>query len=214
MINGVAQPVLAKVADDKERQLRIFRKMMRFTAFVTFPVMFGLSLIAPELITIAITDKWLESAFILQILCFAGAFIPITNLCSNLIVCKGKSDIYMWNTIVLGMLQLTVMYLIHPYGIYPMIITYTSINVFWLLIWHHFVRQEIRYKFIHLLMDILPFAAIAGGIMVITHYLTLFIQNLYLLLAGKILLAGLLYIVTLWLSGAKTFKESLDYLKK
>ncbi len=33
MINGVAQPVLTKVSDDLERQKRVFRKMLRFTAF-------------------------------------------------------------------------------------------------------------------------------------------------------------------------------------
>ena len=62
MVNGVAQPVLAQVSDDKERQSRVFRKMLRFTAFISFPAMFGLSLVAPELITIAITDKWAASA--------------------------------------------------------------------------------------------------------------------------------------------------------
>ena len=93
MINGVAQPVLVQVANEKERQLRVFRKMMRFTAFISFPAMFGLSLIAPELITIAITDKWMESARILQLLCISGAFIPITALCSNLVISKGKSKL-------------------------------------------------------------------------------------------------------------------------
>ena len=34
MITGVAQPVLAQVTDDKERQLRVFLQMMRFTCFV------------------------------------------------------------------------------------------------------------------------------------------------------------------------------------
>ena len=42
MVNGVAQPVLAQVSDDKERQSRVFRKMLRFTAFISFPAMFGL----------------------------------------------------------------------------------------------------------------------------------------------------------------------------
>ena len=41
MINGVAQPVLTKVSDDLERQKRVFRKMLRFTAFVSFPAMLG-----------------------------------------------------------------------------------------------------------------------------------------------------------------------------
>ena len=56
MVNAVAQPVLAKVVDDNERQLRVFRKMLRFTAFVAFPLMFGLSLVSKELITIVITE--------------------------------------------------------------------------------------------------------------------------------------------------------------
>ena len=214
MIYGVAQPVLAKVSDDKERQLRVFRKMMRFTAFVAFPAMFGLSLIAPELITIAITDKWIESAHILQLLCISGAFIPITGLCSNLVISKGKSNIYMWNAIVLGLLQLLVMYLIHPYGIQTMIITYVCINISWLLVWHYFVWKEIRYRFIHLLMDIVPFLAIAGGVMIATHFLTLNINNIHLLFVSKIAIAGLLYILIMWMSGAKTFKESIQYLKK
>ena len=214
MINGVAQPVLAQVREDKERQLRVFRKMMRFTAFVSFPAMLGLSLIAPELITIAITDKWIESALILQLLCISGAFIPITNLCSNLVISKGKSNIYMWNAIILGLLQLMVMYFIHPYGIQTMIITYVSINISWLLVWHYFIRKEIHYRYTHLLKDILPFFCIAGCVMISTYYLTLHIEDIYLLFCSKIIIAASLYLAIMWLSGANTFKESIQYLRK
>ena len=214
MIHGVAQPVLTQVAEDRERQLRVFRKMMRFTAFVSFPAMFGLSLIAPELITIAITDKWMESAYILQLLCISGAFIPINSLCYNLIISKGKSNVYMWNTILLGLIQLWVMYLIHPYGIRTMIITYISINICWLMIWYYFVWKEIRYRFIHLLKDIFPFLFIAGCIMIVTHCITLPIENIYCLFVSKILIAALLYVATMWLSNAETFKESVRYIRK
>ena len=214
MINGVAQPVLTQVTNDKERQLRVFRKMMRFTAFVAFPAMFGLSLIAPELITIAITDKWIESALILQLLCISGAFIPITTLCSNLVISKGKSNIYMWNAISLGLLQLLVMYLIHPYGIQTMIVTYVCINISWLIVWRYFVWKEIGYRFIHLLKDILPFLFIAAGVMFITSYLTNRIENIYLLFVSKILIAALLYILIMWISGAQTLKESIHYIRK
>jgi O-antigen/teichoic acid export membrane protein len=214
MIHGVAQPVFTQITDDKERQLRVFRKMMRFTAFVSFPAMFGLSLIASELITIAITDKWIESAQILSLLCISGAFIPITNLCSNLVISKGKSNIYMWNAIALGLLQLLVMCLIHSYGIHTMVTTYVCINICWFMVWHHFVHKEIRYKFIHLLMDILPFLFISAGVMIATHYLTSSIIDIYLRFICKIVTAGILYILMMWISGAQTFKESLQYLKK
>ena len=42
MIQGVAQPVLVEVADDKERQKKVFRKMLRFGAFISFPVSYCL----------------------------------------------------------------------------------------------------------------------------------------------------------------------------
>lgn len=45
-VNNVAQPVLAEVRDDKERTLRVLRKMMRFASFVSFPAMFGLALVS------------------------------------------------------------------------------------------------------------------------------------------------------------------------
>lgn len=213
MVNSVAQPVLSGLSDDRERQQRVFRKMLRFTAFVSFPAMLGLSLIAPELITIAITDKWMASASILQILCIGGAFIPLTNLYSNLVISKGKSNIYMWSTISLGIVQLGSMLLLYPYGIHTMIIIYVAINIGWLLVWHYFVWREIRFSLFHALKDVLPFAGIAAGVMIVTYYLTLGLTNLYLLITGKIIIAFILYTVILWLSRSVTFRESLHYIR-
>ena len=213
MVNGVAQPVLAQVSDDKERQSRVFRKMLRFTAFISFPAMFGLSLVAPELITIAITDKWAASAEILRLLCISGAFIPIITLYSNLLISKGKSNVYMWNTICLGMTQLLVMLLLYPYGIHTMVLVYVLINIVWLLVWHYFVWREIRLRLFQELKDIMPFAIISGGIMIATYYITLFMQNIYLLFVSKVIIASSLYMIIMWCSGSITFKESIQYVR-
>ena len=214
MITGVAQPVLAQVAGDNERQLRVFRKMMRFTCFVSFPAMFGLSLVAPELITIAITDKWIESARMLQILCISGAFIPIVNLCGNLLISKGKSDIFMWNTISLVIIQLGIALVLYPYGIYTLISVYAGINIAWLLVWHHFVSKEIGYSLFSLMKDLLPYLFIAGGVMAITWFCTANSTHIYMRFVAKIGMAASLYILIMWLSGSVTFKESVHYLLK
>ena len=214
MVSSVAQPVLAQVADDKERQLRVFRRMMRFTCFISFPAMLGLSFVAPELITIAITDKWAESAKMLQLLCIGGAFIPVINLCSNLLISKGKSNIYMWNTISLVILQLLVLFLCYPYGIHTMIVIYITINICWLLVWHHFVQKEICYSLKSLIKDVSPYLLIALGAIVATYFCLADCTNIYLRFVGKIGMVALLYPLTMWASGSKTFKESLDYLLK
>lgn len=214
MVNGVAQPVFAQVGDERERQLRVFRKMLRFTAFVSFPAMLGLSLISPQFIVIAVTDKWLPSAGMLQLLCVGGAFIPITLLYSNLIVSKGKSNIFMWNTVTLGIFQLAAMLLLHTYGIRTMILAYVAINISWLLVWHYFVWREIGLTLFQAMKDILSFAVIAAGVMICTYYITLNITNIYLLLTAKILIAAVLYIGIMWGSRSVTFKESIQYLTK
>lgn len=214
MINGVAQPVLSQVSDEKERQLRVFRRMMRFTCFISFPAMLGLSLVAPELITIAITEKWIASAKILQILCIGGAFIPIINLCSNLLISKGKSNIYMWNTIVLVLVQLIIALALYPYGIHILIKVYTAINIIWLLVWHHFVRIEINYRLLDLMKDMLPYLFIAITTMTITYLCTAECTHIYMRFIAKIGLASSLYILVMWLSGSAIFKESISYILK
>jgi O-antigen/teichoic acid export membrane protein len=213
MLNGIAQPVLAQVSNDKDRQLRIFRKMVQFSAFVSFPAMFGLSLIAPELISITITNKWLPSVHILQLLCIGGAFIPIINLYSNLIISKGKSNIYMWNTIILGFIQLIIVTLIHSHGLYTMIISYLCINITWILIWHYFIYKEITYKLSSLMYDIMPFLCTAIISTVASYYMTNTISNIYLLFICKIVITCILYISIIWLSGSQTFKECISYIK-
>ena len=97
----VAQPVFSDLQDDRQRQLRVLRKMIRFAAFVSFPLMFGLSLVAEEFIVVTITEKWLGSAMLLRVLCIAAAFGPLSTVLSQYIVSRGRSGIYLGCTSVL-----------------------------------------------------------------------------------------------------------------
>ncbi len=212
MMNGVAQPILSQVSEDPQKQLQVFRKMLRFTAFVSFPAMLGCSFIAPELIEMTITDKWSGSVDILQILCIGGSFIPIAALYSNLIISKGKSNVHMWNTICQGIVQVLVVFILYPYGINTMISAYVTINISWLLIWHFFVWQQIQLSLWQTLKDILPYAIIASTCIVITFFITQNITNIYLLCISKIILTAILYIIFMWISNSATFKECISYL--
>ena len=214
MVGSVAQPLFAQIADDNERQLRVFRKMLRFTSFISFPAMLGLSLVAPELITIAITEKWLPSARILQLLAISGAFLPIITLYSNLLISKGRSDIYLGCTVALGILQLAAMLVTYPYGLTVMVSLFVIIQILWLLVWHHFVRREIKLSYFAALKDITPFALIATFAMALSYFFTYNIENIYLLFGAKILIAATVYTLILWASKAVTFRECLSYLLK
>lgn len=229
MVQGVAQPTFVEVGDDLERLRRAFSKMLRFTSFVTFPVMFGLSLVAPEFIVVLIKEKWLSSAHLMQLLCVGGAFLPIATLYFNLIISRGKSNVYMWNIIVQGCTILCAILMVHAlhignldfslftlhFFLHPidvMVLAYVIIVILWTAIWHHFLYREIRYPFLQALRDMLPFLLVAAVTMLVTYFATRWIEHLLLLLVCRILLAAILYLGSLWFLGAKTLREALGYL--
>ena len=214
MINGVTQPVLASVANDPQRQAAVFHKMLRFTAFISFPAMFGLSLISREFILMAITDKWLASARIMQLLCIWGAFIPINNLFSLLLVSRGRSSIFMFNSIALSVLQLITACISYPYGITTMIYLFVAINILWLFVWYCFARREIPLTLFSILKDIAPYFLLAASLTIAAHYITSGITNLYLSLTIKVFFVASLYALVLWKMQSVIFKECIQFIKK
>lgn len=214
MLYGIAQPIFAKTYDDRQRQKHIFRKLLRFTAFVSFPSMLGLALVAREFIVILLGAKWLESALLLQLLCVMGAFCPINNLFSNLIIGRGHSSIYMWCNIGLCVAQLLAVCLSSGYGIEWMITVYVLINIGWFFVWHFFARREIDLRLTEALLDITPYLTITLVLVVATYLLTSNIESLYLCFALKVLFVATGYCLTLWLLRSTTFKEFVQFFIK
>ena len=214
MVNAVGQPALAKVADDRDRQLRVFRKMLRFTAFVSFPALLGLSLVSPELITIVITDKWIESAHMLRILAIWGAFMPLQSMLTNLLVSRGRTRTFMWCTIVQGVLMLGILLGIRSYGIIYMLISYCIFNTVWLFVWHHFVRKEIGITLYMFLRDIVPYMILASSVMAVTYMATLSIEGSLALLASRIAIAAALYITASYILRSGELREIINFILK
>lgn len=141
MINSVAQPVLAEVANDRKRQQRIFRKLMIFTIAVSFPLMLGIGLMAEELVNLFLTDKWTGTIPLLRLLCISGAFVPITNLYQQLLISRGRSDLYMWGVIIEGILILICLLLASPYGVENMLKTYVCLYISYVGVWYGLVQK-------------------------------------------------------------------------
>ncbi|MCR4853592.1 MAG: lipopolysaccharide biosynthesis protein [Prevotella sp.] len=213
MVQTVAQPVFVDLQDDRERQLRALRKLMRFAAFVSFPLLLGFSLVAKEFIVLTITEKWLVSAGYLQVLCVAGAFMPLSLILSNLIISRGRSDIYMWSTLALGVCQIALMLALVHQGVSTMVVAFTVLNVVWFFVWHFFARRMTGYGLLSLLKDIVPFLLIAAVTMVVTHFLTAGITVLWVRLLVRIVVAAVIYLGTLKLAHAKILDEALSYLR-
>lgn len=214
MVAQVAQPVLVSLNGEEGRQKDVFRKMMRFTAFITFPLLFGFGLVAKEFIVTAIGEKWLASAQLIQILCLSGATMPLSTLFSNMIISKGRSGTFFWCTFTLGLVQIATMVLIWPMGIRTMVIAYTLLNTSWLLVWLFFVRRLIGYGYWMFFCDVMPFALAAAGVMGVAYVATMPLSNMIALLITRFIIAVVLYYVVMKLARVKILAECERFVKR
>ena len=212
MVKQVDQPVLSGLADDAARQLRVLRKMVRFTAFIAFPALLGFGLVAHEFIVLAITAKWAASAQFLQLLCLAGALMPLNTLLSDAIVAKGRSDIFMWSTLAYAVLQVGLMIGLYPYGIRTMVVAYVVLTAGWFFVWHFFVRRLTGYALPMVLRDTVPFALAAAAVMAAVHFLTRSLEPLWLLLLVRVVLAAVLYYLVMRIARVKILDDCTRFL--
>lgn len=213
MINSVGQPVLRQTLGQPERIVRVFRKLLRFTAFLSFPAMLGLGLVARELIVIAVTDKWLPAVAVMQILCIGGAFMPITVLYGNLFNSLGRPGIYMWNTIAVGVLQVAALCVTYRWGLSTMLMVYVGLNVGWLFVWQWFARRQTGLAFRQALADVLPYLVAAAAVVAVAGWAASAIASVWLSLAVKISVAAALYVLIMWVSGSVVFREAWRYVR-
>lgn len=212
MLTGVAQPVMAQVRDNRERSRQVFRKMLRFVSFVSFPCMFGIGLISREFLLIFTGPKWEESAYLLSLLSIYGAVFPLLTLYGQMVISQGRSNINMYSTMALSSLILLGLVLLHSYGLYVMVFYFIGINVTWLFVWQYFAYRLIGLRLWEALSDVLPFLLLSAACMALTWWITRPIESLWLLLVAKVVLAAVFYVTAIWISGARIMRESVDYL--
>lgn len=214
MVNQVAQPVLVDLQNEGERQLNAFRKMMRFAAFLSFPLLLGFGLVAKEFIVLTVGPKWIVSVGYVQILCFAGATMPLITLLSNMVISKGKSNLYLYCTFGLGIVQIASMLLLWPYGIKNMVIAYTLINILWVFVWLFFVNRLTGYGLWFFIKDTTPFALAAFAVMTATYFTTASIHTLWLLLICRIAMAMFLYYAVMRMARVQILAECQQFIIK
>lgn len=213
-IQQVAQPVMAEVTDDDDRERRVFRKMLRFTAFLSFPAMLGLALVAHEFITLTVGPHWEACVPLLQILALGGAFMPIYTMYQNLVISKGRSDIYLWCNAIQIILQIVLILCFAAKGITIMVSVYTLFNIAYLSVWHWQTTRIMPLPLLDVIKDVMPFLLSAVIVMAVTWFVTKSITSPICLLISRVIIAACLYIAIMKLAGAKILEECLKFIRK
>ena len=212
-VGQIAQPVMVSVKEEPGREKQVFRKMMRFTAFLSFPAMFGLALVANEFILLTIGPKWTGSVILLQMLCVGGAFVPFYTLYQNLAISRGRSDIYMWCNVGQIALQILIIVVLHSFGINVMVAAYSLFLILWLAVWQYIAYRMVGVTVMETLKDLGPFCLAAFMTMAVTYVLTSFLHGNALLFLSRVVIASVVYFIVMKLSHAVILEECLAFAK-
>ncbi len=100
MVNRVTPSFFAVVKDDPAALRRYLLMITEMLALVTFPLAFGLALVAEPFVLTTLTAKWAASITPLRVLAIYAALTSITALFSPLLAATGELRFTMWNNIL------------------------------------------------------------------------------------------------------------------
>jgi O-antigen/teichoic acid export membrane protein len=89
-------PVYSKLQDNKELLSDKLNKNIDILTFVLFPIMAIAIIVAGPLVEILYTAKWSDSVPYFQLLCVAGAILPVNMANLNIIKSQGKGLMYLF----------------------------------------------------------------------------------------------------------------------
>ena len=108
IISRVSFPIFSSIQDDNEQLLRAYRKMIRFSSFIIFPLMFGLLSVSEPFIYTILTDKWAPCVPILRVLCLDWSLDHLCQLNLNLLYVKGRTDLVLKLEVVKKIFQVII----------------------------------------------------------------------------------------------------------
>lgn len=213
VLQGVTFPVLSTIQNEEDRLADAYKRFLKLSAFVIFPLMVGLSAVADPFIRLALTDKWEGAIYLLQIMCFWMMWYPIHAINLNLLQVKGRSDYFLKLEVIKKIQGVLVLCITVPMGIIAM--CYGSlISSIICLVWNtHYTKKLIDYGFFAQMKDLLPIIAHALVMGLIVALVVYFMPTLWLKLVVGVLAGMVYYIAGAYIMKFPEMDELLAILK-
>lgn len=214
IISRVTYPILSSIQDDDMRLAIAYRKYIKLSSFLIFPLMIGLAAIAEPLITLLLTEKWTGIVILLQILCLDWMLDHLSQINLNLLLIKGHSDWALRLEIIKKVIATSILIISIPFGIeimcwgrvlYSLIATYLNT---------HYTERLIGLSFKEQMKDIFPSLVLAMIMGVSVHYFIFFLQDTILKIILGILVGISLYIIMSYLCKQDELKELILIIRK
>lgn len=210
----VTFPVLSKIQDDDARLEYVYRKMIRVAAYIVFPLMILLFVLARPLVLVLITEKWADCIIYIQILCFAMMWNPIHSLNLNLLFVKGRSELFLKLEVVKKIIGVIILCVTIPLGLVAMCYGQIVSSVLFLIINTYYTGKLINVGFFQQMKDLTPtllYTFVMGGVVWI---LSSMLTSSYLQILVGLLVGLPMYLLVSKVAKSQEYLFLLDVLRQ
>ncbi len=213
VLQSVTFPALCKLQGSDETLRSAYRRMLRVSAFVIFPLCLGLGGVSFPLINVLYTDVWIYAATLLQIIVFAGMWYPIHAINLNLLQVKGRSDLFFRLEVIKKVLGVAMLCITVPLGLEAMCYGNIVNSIIALVINTHYTGKLLDLGFFTQMKDILPSLLLSLVMFVACKILSTAMGNGFLSLVASIAAGAVIYLGGAMLFRFTEFQELKNFRK-
>lgn len=109
-------PALSRL-NERDARAQATLRVMRISAYFTFPIFFGAAALGPEFIELAFTDKWAQSGQVMTMLALGIAPMVISAQVNSALTASGHTNYVMLLAVITFVLNCLLGFLLVPFGI-------------------------------------------------------------------------------------------------
>ena len=157
VLHTVTYPILAKIQDDNNRLINVYRKYIRLTSMVIFIMAGTLCALAKPIILLCLTDKWAEAIIYLQIFAVTYMFDHFCTINLNLLKVKGRADLYLRLEIIKKTIAFIILLCSIPLGVLAICLSKFLNNHIAVFANTYYTGKFFDYGYLKQAKDVLPF---------------------------------------------------------
>jgi len=194
IMGRVTYPILCTMADDDDKLLAVYRQYIKLAAYIVFPLMIGLAAIAKPLIIVILGQKWEFAAVILQIICFSYLWYPIHSINLNLLMVKGRSDLFLRVEIIKKVVGICILIVAMNFSVKVMAAANVASSLIALVINTYYTKHLVGYGIGKQLKDITPCL-----VMSIVSCMPAFVLSQLFIRNGVVLIVSIVLAIAIYL---------------
>ena len=213
VIQQVTFPVLSQIQEDVVRLRDNYRRMLRFTVFIVFPVMIGMAVLAHPLVISLVTDKWAQCVPYLQVICFVSMWYPVHAINLNLLQVKGRSDLFLRLEIIKKVIGICIISITVSYGIMGLCLGSLCSALICLAINTYYTGKLINVGFVRQMLDMTPTLLASFAMGAAVYFAVMPFDNDWVKLAVGIPAGIIIYLVIAWLFKLPELQEAINMIR-